>query len=153
MDKTTAAVGAVSLGNSVSGDAVREAVPTLAYSGGLGTEHATVLLENGLSLPQEHLNRMYESGPAVVEQGSIIYYIGAGYLDHAPNVAPVAGSLGDTLHIFWDWYSSYALSLFLMFYGQLDDIVSVGGFILLIIRLIADGPRAYRTLKGYFNGK
>ncbi len=59
----------------------------------------------------------------------------------------------DFLHEFWDWYASYVLSLFLLFYDRLDSVVSIGGFVLLIIRLIADGPRAYRTLKDYYNGK
>lgn len=89
--------------------------------------------------------------------------IGAEFREHIPLVnTPIDGTglsevtvspVWEVLHQFWDLYSSYTLSLFLMFYGSLDNIVSWGGFVLLIIRLIADGPRAYRTLKDYFNGK
>lgn len=81
-----------------------------------------------------------------------------GYTVHnwAPNMEPAKLKRHDIvawLHDFWDWWASYTLSIFLLFYDQLDTIVSVGGFVLLIIRLIADGPRAYKTLKDYFNGK
>jgi hypothetical protein len=53
----------------------------------------------------------------------------------------------------WDTWASYCLSVFLLFYDQLDTIVSAGGFVLLVVRLLADGPRAYKTLKDYINGK
>lgn len=79
--------------------------------------------------------------------------VGQFYKDKLPLPPLHDYGIGDVLHQFWDWWSSYTLSAFLLFYDKLDSIVSVGGFVLLIIRLIADGPRAYKTLKDYFNGK
>lgn len=152
MDKTAAAAGAVSLGNSLSGDVVREGVAHLADSGETIAGNAATLFEHGVPLPQEHLNRVLESGPAMVEQVPVLYYLGAGYLDHLSSVVPVsshATPLWDLLYYFWDGYSSYVLGAFLMLFGNIDSIVSWGGFILLIVRLIADGPRAWRTIKDW----
>lgn len=141
------------LGNIIPDDAVQEGTATLAH-GGAALVGAFILEPgNVVSLAQEPIDRITAGGPAMVEQVPVLYYLGAGYLDHLPNLAIPVEHTSGLLYIFWDWYSSYVLSLFLMFYGSLDNIVSWGGFVLLIIRLIADGPRAYRTLKDYVNGK
>ena len=57
------------------------------------------------------------------------------------------------MHEIADSSTSYAIALFAMFYAHIDQIVSWGGFVLLIVRLIADGPRAYKTLKDKLHGE
>jgi hypothetical protein len=79
--------------------------------------------------------------------------IGEGYRDHMPLPPMHTYGVGDVLYYIWDSYMSYVLALFLLFYDNIDQVVSWGGFILLIVRLIADGPRAARTIKEWINGK
>lgn len=83
----------------------------------------------------------------------LIRAIGEGYRNFIPVETVAHTTFWDVAHLFWDWWSSYCLAFFLLFYDQLDTIVSWGGFVLLIVRLVADGPRAYKTLKDYLRGK
>lgn len=82
--------------------------------------------------------------------------VGQYYKDQMP-LPPAPHGMLDILHMTFGAYVSYGLGIFLTFYGHfqamLPDIVSWGGFILLIVRLIADGPRAGRTIKEWINGK
>jgi hypothetical protein len=151
MAKINTAVGATGVSDSLPGDALRESTSAMAGAGEVGG-HA-IQLVNGLSLSKEHLYGVREVGPAMVEQVPVLSYIGAGYLDRVPNAPVASHSIVETLHVFWDWYASYALAFFLLFYDNVDSIVSWGGFILLMVRLIADGPRAWRTIKEWKNGK
>ncbi len=83
----------------------------------------------------------------------VVDAIGQYYRDQMPLPPIPEMGLWGVVQQFWDWWSSYTLSIALLFWDKLDSIVSAGGFVLLIIRLIADGPRAYRTLKDYLHGK
>lgn len=146
MDNSTTPAGDAGISNGLPGHAVNgEVLPTLADSGALGARHDGQVV---VSLLEEYNHGVFPSGPSVVEQGNLFSYLGAGYLA----LLPVDEST-NILSVFWDWYSSYTLSLFLMFTTALPDVVSWGGFVLLIVRLIADGPRAYRVLKDKFGGK
>jgi hypothetical protein len=52
-----------------------------------------------------------------------------------------------TMHYVLEGVTSYVIAFFLMFVSHVDSIVSWGGLILLFVRLIADGPRAYEVMK------
>lgn len=45
-----------------------------------------------------------------------------------------------------DAITSYLIAVGMLFCSNIDQIVTWGGFVLLVVRLIADVPRAYRTL-------
>jgi len=49
-----------------------------------------------------------------------------------------------------DAMMSYTIALFTLLYANTDMILSIGGLVLLVIRLLADTPRAIRTIKGWF---
>lgn len=48
---------------------------------------------------------------------------------------------------------SYVVAAVAMLYTNTDMILSIGGLILLVVRLLADAPRAIRTVKGWFGVK
>jgi hypothetical protein len=50
----------------------------------------------------------------------------------------------------WDTVLSYLVALGTIILGNMDSIVSWGGFLLLIVRLIADVPRAYNQIRSLF---
>lgn len=48
-----------------------------------------------------------------------------------------------------DGVASYGLAFFMMIYGASDQILAIGGLVLLLVRIVADGPRAIRNVKGW----
>lgn len=55
----------------------------------------------------------------------------------------------ETMNDLWDASMSYVLAFVALMYTNSDVILQVGGLILLVVRLIADAPRAWATVKGW----
>ena len=52
------------------------------------------------------------------------------------------------MHEILDSITSYVVAFGLLLSSNLDSFLSWGGLLLLVIRLIADGPRAWKNIKG-----
>jgi hypothetical protein len=53
---------------------------------------------------------------------------------------------------FLDSVLSYVIAFVLMFASHVNELVQWGGLILLVVRLIADAPRALEAIKGWRSG-
>ena len=54
------------------------------------------------------------------------------------------------MHELLDSITSYVVALGLLLSSNLDSFLSWGGLLLLVIRLVTDGPRAWKNIKEWF---
>ena len=54
------------------------------------------------------------------------------------------------MHDFIDGLTSYAVAFVVLLSTNSDTILAFGGMALLVIRFIADAPRAWKNIKGWF---
>lgn len=56
------------------------------------------------------------------------------------------------MHNVIDAMTSYLIALGVMLSQSSDSILTIGGLVLLVIRLVADAPRAWKNVKRWRNG-
>lgn len=54
------------------------------------------------------------------------------------------------MHDMIDMTSSYVIGFMLLLSQNSDTILAFGGMVLLVIRFIADAPRAWKNIRGWF---